>query len=276
MDSRWPARPLYLYLANGITTIRDFGPAGSDLTYALRWRDELDAGTMTGPALYTSGLHVRYDTGTSLSPQEIVEWNGMQGFDFLKIYSYVTYADFQEAMETARQLGMYTAGHIPYPVGLEGVIAEGLNEIAHIEELVWEFVEFDRDTSLPWEDWLSYLIGQILQQFDISSGFDRDDFLERYGDRLETVIAVLQSHEIPVCTTMIIDDLIVEKLFAPEDFLSRPEIIYMPEDYVLDFMEGNEKHQLQFSGIEDLAHHKYGLDKLLLDELHRAGVPLLL
>ena len=28
IGSRWPVRPLYLYLANGITTIRNFGPAG--------------------------------------------------------------------------------------------------------------------------------------------------------------------------------------------------------------------------------------------------------
>ena len=276
MGGRWPVRPMYLYLANGITTIRDFGPTGSDLTYALRWRDELDSGAMTGPALFTSGMHVRYDTGTTMSPQEIVQWNSTQGFDFLKIYSYLTYADYQEAMATSRQLGMYTAGHIPYTVGLGGVIAEGMNEIAHIEELDWEFVDFDRNASLPWADWLPFVIGRVLQQFDISAGFDRDDFLAEYGDRLATVVGLLRSNQVPVCTTMIIDDRIVEKLFAPEEFLSRPEIIYLPQDYLQAFMAGVEKHQLQFLGIEDLAHYKFELDKLLLDELHRAGVPLLL
>lgn len=276
LGSRWPVCPLYLYLANGVTTVRDFGPAGGDLTYTLRWRDDLDWRTMTGPALYTSGMHVRFDRGTSLSAREIVEWNHTHGFDFLKIYSYVSSADFQAALATARDLGMYVAGHIPYPVGLESVIAEGIDEIAHVEELDWEFVEFDRNAAVAWEGWLPFLIGHILQQVDISSGFDREGFQVRYGDRLQAVVALLESNEIPVCTTMIIDDRIVEKLFSPEDFLSRPEIIYMPQDYLDAFREGVEKHQVQFRGIESLAHYKYGLDKLLLDELHRAGVPLLL
>jgi hypothetical protein len=68
LDSRWPVLPLYLYLFNGVTTIRDFGPNGNDLTYSLRWRDEINSGTIIGPTLYTSGLNVRYDTGITLSP----------------------------------------------------------------------------------------------------------------------------------------------------------------------------------------------------------------
>ena len=276
LDTRWPVCPLYLYLANGVTTIRDFGPKGSDVTYSLGWRDNIDAGTMSGPKLYTSGLQVRYDTGLTMSPQEIVRWNDAQGFDFLKIYSYISYVDFQEAMATAVQLGMYTAGHIPYPVGLDRVIAEGYNEIAHIEELEWEFVEFNRDTVMAWGNWLPYVIGCVLQQNDIASGFNLGDFLTRYGDRLTAVINILQSNNIPLCTTLIVDDLIVEKLFSPGAFLSRPEIIYMPQDYLSAFNQGQEKHQLQFQGIEDLATFKYEFDKVLLDELHRAGVTLLL
>jgi len=276
LNNHWPVSPLYLYLANGVTTIRDFGPNGNDLTYSLRWRDEINSGTMIGPTLYTSGLNVRYDTGITLSPQEIVQWNYTQGFDFLKIYSYVSYADFQAAMATAQQLGMYTTGHIPFPVGLDLVIAEGYDEIAHVEELDWEFVEFNRDTVMAWGNWLPYLIGCVLQQNDVASGFDLGDFQSRYGDRLAAVISILQSNNIPLCTTMIVDDLIVEKLFAPGTFLSRPEIIYMPQDYLTAFNQGVEKHQMQFKGIEHLATFKYGFDKMLLDELHRAGVRLLL
>lgn len=276
LDTRWPVCPLYLYLANGVTTIRDFGPSGSNLTYSLDWRDHIDAGTMIGPKLYTSGMNVRYDTGITLSPQEIVAWNFAQGFDFLKVYSYVSYADFQEAMATALQLGMYTAGHIPYPVGLDRVIAEGYNEIAHVEELDWEFVEFNRDTVMAWGDWLPYLIGCIFQQNDIAAGFNFGDFQEKYGDRLAEVVSLLYSNNIPVCTTMIIDDLIVEKLFAPGTFLSRPEIMYMPQDYISAFNSGQEKHQVQFRGIEDLAPFKYDFDKFLFNELHQAGVLLLL
>ena len=179
-------------------------------------------------------------------------------------------------MATAKQSGMYTAGHIPYSIGLEGVVNEGCNEIAHIEELIWEFVEFNCDTLLSSEEWLPYLIGNILQQNDIGSGFNTGEFYAKYGDRVATVVSLLQSNKIPLCTTMIIDDVIAEKLFAPGEFLSRPELIFMPNYYLTAFNQGVEKHQLQFKGIEPLAHFKYGTDKVLLNELHRAGVPLLL
>jgi len=200
----------------------------------------------------------------------------MQGFDFLKIYSYISPEDYHAVMTTAKQSGMYTAGHIPYSIGLEGVIDEGCNEIAHIEELIWEFVEFNRDTSLSSEEWLPYLIGNILQQNDIASGFNTGEFYAKYGTRLATVVGILQSNNIPLCTTMIVDDIITEKLFAPGTFLSRPELLYLPLDYISAFNQGMEKHQMQFKGIEPLIYFKYGTDKILLDELHRAGVPLLL
>jgi len=259
-----------------VTTIRDFGPRGNDLTYVLRWRDEINEGSRIGPAIYASGLRPGHTSAGNQDSQNIVQWNHSQGFDFLKMYSYISYVDFQAAMATARQLGMYTAGHIPYPVGLEGVIAEGYNEIAHIEELDWEFVEFNRDKVLAPEDWMPYLIGCVLQQYDVASGFDPGDIQTRYGDRLATVISLLQSNNIPLCTNMIVDDLIVEKLFAPETFLSHPEISYMPQDYLTRFSQGVEKHQMQLQGIEDLATYKYKMDKFLLNELHQAGIPLLL
>jgi imidazolonepropionase-like amidohydrolase len=276
LSSRWPVSPLHLYLANGVTTIRDFGPRGNDLTYILRWRDEINEGSRIGPAIYASGLRPGHSSTVNQDSQRIVQWNHAQGFDFLKIYSYISYVDFQGVMATARQLGMYTAGHIPYPVGLEGVIAEGYDEIAHIEELDWEFVEFNRDIILAQGDWMPYLIGCVLRQNDVASGFDLEDIQTRYGDRLATVISLLQSNNIPLCTTMIVDDLIVEKLFAPETFLSRPEIRYMPQDYLTKFNQGAEKHQMQLQGIEDLAPYKYEMDIFLLKELHQAGIPLLL
>ena len=35
----WPVMPLKLYLANGVTTIRCFGPLGGPPEYVLKWRD---------------------------------------------------------------------------------------------------------------------------------------------------------------------------------------------------------------------------------------------
>ena len=276
LSADWPVSPLHLYLANGVTTLRDFGPRGDDLTYVLRWRDEIDEGSLMGPTIYASGLRPGHPSAGNRDPQSIVQENSAQGFHFLKIYSYLSRDEYHAVMTTARQLGMYTAGHIPFPVGFDGILTEGMNEIAHIEELDWEFVEFNRDTTLTWQEWLPYLISSIFQQTDILAGFDLGSFQAEYGDTLSKIIRNSSSANIAYCTTLIVDDLIVEKLYDPAAFLARPEIVYLPQGYLQAFQQGMDKHQRIFQGVEDLGTFKYGLDKMLLDELHRAGIVLLL
>ncbi|MCK5635605.1 MAG: hypothetical protein KAI06_10975, partial [Anaerolineales bacterium] len=107
----WPVSPLILYLANGVTTIRDFGPSGSDLTYALRWRDQIKAGTRIGPTIYATGK-ILFASPLS-DPRGLVRENRDLGFDFLKLYSYLSPQDAREALATAKELGMYSAGHVP-------------------------------------------------------------------------------------------------------------------------------------------------------------------
>lgn len=53
----WPFHPLDLYLANGVTTVRDLD--GRD--FMLQWRDEIKAGKRSGPTLYVAAPTIRGD-----------------------------------------------------------------------------------------------------------------------------------------------------------------------------------------------------------------------
>ena len=152
----WPVHPLHLYLANGVTTVRDFAPQGSPLTYALKWRDEIRDGNRIGPTIYASGK-LLYASPFG-DPEGIVRQNSDLGFDFLKLYSFLSKDDYQKAMQAAKALSMYTAGHIPYAVGLDGALDEGMDEIAHVEELLPEFFVIDRERQLSPEEWMPYII----------------------------------------------------------------------------------------------------------------------
>ena len=55
LNKDWQVSPLSLFLVNGVTTIRDFGPIGKSQTYALRWREEISKGNLDGPTIYASG-----------------------------------------------------------------------------------------------------------------------------------------------------------------------------------------------------------------------------
>jgi hypothetical protein len=270
----WPVDPLYLYLANGVTTVRDFAPSGSPLNYALQWREEISAGTRVGPTIYVSGK-LLYASPLD-DPVGIVRQNHELGFDFLKIYSFLSTGDFQQAMMGAKALGMYTAGHIPYAVGLDGVLAEEMDEIAHVEELLFEFIEFDRDQQFAPEEWMVYLAESALLQFNLDSSTYQADFEKENSALLQNIADRLQSAHIPVCTTMVLDDVIQLKLFQPAVFLARSGNRYFESGYLDSFRDGEEKHQVQCRGVEDLCAFKYELDRWVLQGLHAGDVLLLL
>jgi hypothetical protein len=264
----WPLSQLDMYLANGVTTVRDLD--GRD--FMLQWRDEIKTGQRSGPTIYVSAPTIR---GYEKNPAELVLKRN-SGYDCIKLYSYLSKENYQKVMAIAKKNQLYTIGHIPFAVGLDGVIAADMDEIAHVEELSFELIDFDRTKNLNPEEWLPYIIKHAMQQNKMSLGFNINDLNNDQSARLASVINKLKSAQIPVCTTLVVDDVIVQKLFKPDEFVARLQSRYLPQTYKEAFLQGKEKHQKQFKGIEELAPFKYGLDKTLLLELHRAGLPLVL
>ena len=160
--NNWPVSPLRMYLANGVTTIRCLGPKGRDQKYALRWREKITKGRLIGPAIYASGP-IFY--GPVPEPERTIHSQMDNGFDFIKLYSFLSKKEFQEIMTKAKQEGVYTIWHIPFQVGLDGVLAEELDEIAHIEELAWEFVHFNKLLKITGKKWISYVIKMAYKQY---------------------------------------------------------------------------------------------------------------
>ncbi len=277
LTDAWPVSPLNLYLANGVTTIRDFGPRGKPLTYALGWRDEIKKKNLDGPTIYASGLSPGHPSaGRDGDPRKIVEWDKAQGFDFLKLYSFLSRDEFHEAMTAAKQFDMYTTGHIPFSVGLDGVISEGMDEIAHIEELDFEFLDFDRNKRMDPKQWFLYIIETAVKQYRSSFGLDVEDLKKSHEEAISAVVSKLKGANIPICTTLVVGEIIVQKLLEPEAFLARPVNKYLPKLYWDAFRRGKEKHQVQFRGNEPFAPFKYTIERILLSELQKAGIGLVL
>ena len=273
LSPEWPVSPFNLYLANGVTTIRCFGPIGKSPNYILIWRDAINKGKLSGPTVITCGS-ILY--GPVEDPQRFVREQKDGGFDFLKIYSFVSKDEFHKAMMTAKQLGIYTAGHIPFSVGLDGVLLEGMNEIAHIEELDFEFIDFDRTRKLGRIEWFRYILHTASRQHKTLIDLDIGDLEERYGKIISTTVDKLRTANVPVCTTLVVGEGITKKLHETDAFLARPENRYLPRCYIDMFRKGKEKHQLIFKGYENFGSFKYNLERLLLIKLKKAGIPLLL
>ena len=98
LNGSWPVTPFDLFLANGVTTIRDFGPHGVPPDYALRWRTEIKKGRFRGPTIYAAGP-ILY--GPMDNAERTVRAQHEQGFDFVKLYSFLSKTEFHDAIATA-------------------------------------------------------------------------------------------------------------------------------------------------------------------------------
>jgi len=270
----WPVSPLSLYIANGVTTIRDFGPSGSEIIYPFRWRDEISAGLRIGPSIITSGK-ILYKSPL-VDPAGLVIENYSSGFDFLKVYSYPFEEDLRIALQKADELDFYSSGHIPFSVGLQYVISLGLDEIAHVEELLYEFIDFDRDQELQPDEWWNIVRAPIVARYMKSPDQFFDDFYRENSSGLNEIANFLAEEKIPVCTTMDVDEVVLLKNFFPDKFLARPENIYLEKGYIESFLAGDEKHLNQCRGVEDICAAKVDIDKWILQGLQREDVLLIL
>jgi imidazolonepropionase-like amidohydrolase len=282
-QTAWSVNPLRLYLANGVTTLRDNGPfpdVSGDSSYLNQWQDEIRAGSRIGPTLYTSG--VRPGDGSprgSGDPVELVRWNHERGFDFLKIYSLLSVEDFQAAMKTAKELGMYTTGHIPWAVGLDGVLAEGMDEIAHVEELEYEFLDFDRNQIFTGENFI-FIMDKAYGQIDMSSRDTVAAWESEHILDLKRIADQIRTAGVPVCTTLAIAESAPVIALHPEAWVARPELKFEMVGYVESFKRGESRYQVACRRNVQMKKYcenvKYEFDRWILSGLHEAGVQLLL
>lgn len=131
---------LPLYVANGVTTIRD---ASGDLPLdVLNWRREITEGSLFGPRLLSSGPKIEgikpvwkgtIETGTEADVDRAIAQLQSLDVDFVKITdSTLTPELFLYAVKQARAAGLRTSGHIPLQIPMHQVVDAGLSSIEHL------------------------------------------------------------------------------------------------------------------------------------------------
>ena len=124
---------LFLYVANGITTVR--GMLGAPGQLELRTRT--NRGELLGPTLYLAGPS--FNGNSVNTPEDAVRMVREQraaGWDLLKIHPGLTRPEYDAMARTAAQEGLRFGGHVPADVGLMHAIAMGQETFDHVDGYV--------------------------------------------------------------------------------------------------------------------------------------------
>ncbi len=270
MILQWPYSHLAQYIANGVTTIRDLGGA----PFMLKWRKEINGGKRLGPNLFVACPTIR---GFESNVPQLAETYAKSDYDCMKLYSFFTsQGAFSNAVQTAHAQGVYTVGHIPFKAGLEGVIAAGMKEIAHIEEIAWWVIGWDTTLDLEGAQWLVHLLQRFKKNYPDVPGVPMETFKEKIKEKVEGLVKKIKAADITVCSTLIADENLALKFTDLEKILARPSAPYLPRIFTEAIEDGTDRHLQLLKGNEGIIPYAYEVCKAMMKELKRRGVPIVL
>ena len=261
-----------LFLANGVTTIRDL--AQGSPPSVLHYRGEIESGKRLGP-----NILVAYTVwGGEKDIAGVVEGQRPLGYDCLKVNSFFTQAGFDTVMQKSKELRWYTLGHIPQTVRLDGVLAGGMNELSHIEELmIFEMIDIDWSKVTDNESFDA----QFMEAFHAIGkrylNASAEEIRAAFGDKVKETVRKFRGRDITLTTTMIIHEDIMNKLLDIEKIKAAPHAKYIAPRFWTDVATGNDKHQKMIVKGEERAWFLvYELQNMVLRELKKNDVSLVL
>lgn len=122
-----------LYLQYGIVKVL----ALNGEPQLLQHRDSIRKGLVNGPEIQCSGQRVNDSSMTAAQAKELLQNLKAAGYDFVKIYSDLSKAGFDEISREAYKYGLRIVGHIPQRVTTSGVLHSKQELIAHAEEFLY-------------------------------------------------------------------------------------------------------------------------------------------
>ena len=207
---------LLLYLANGVTEIREMG--GEE--FRLDLKKEIENGRI-GPKMWVASppLGTANDLGSwfismtrssinvddAKEAEEMIETLFKKGYDGVKIYSHLNKESYLAATKKAKALGMPIVGHIPWSVALTDVWSSGQNEIAHIEEVM----------------------NALRRNYGRIEDGEGDKFLAYVTEESASIADNLLANDIAVTTTLWLVESFVRQKFELDKVLSEIPLAYV-------------------------------------------------
>lgn len=254
-DSRHLDRDFSLFVANGITTIR--GMLGKPSHLALR--QQLLDGEVFGPRLITSGpsLNGRTVHGGPDARRQVRD-QAAAGYDFIKVHPGLSADEFTALAETANELGIPFAGHVPVAVGVRAALGLNMATIDHLDGYLVSL--------LPAH---SYESGGYGGFFDIMLAADLDP------QQISAIAAATAASGTWNVPTQVLIEQRVSATPASE-LQNRAEMKYMPAETVERWIATKQALLSERDFDPEVAELAIVLRRQLILALHEAGARLLL
>jgi imidazolonepropionase-like amidohydrolase len=147
----WDRFELGLYLANGVTTVRNLW----GVPLHLRIKDEIADGELIGPMFYTSSpkLTGPDDLGDDKvqiqsveQARELVQDYNKRGYDFIKTYAGITEPLFEAIVEEATSLDLDIVSHPSFQMTYSKNFIDQVATIEHAEDIVQQPLNYQLDS----------------------------------------------------------------------------------------------------------------------------------
>ncbi len=150
-NERHNAAMLKLYVANGVTTILNL----TGTPHHLNLRAKIKSGELFGPELYTSGPFISDAPVHTPTPEEVerdVVEQKRAGYDLIKIHGDFSREAYRRLFQVARREGIRVIGHAPRNLGVEPMLEERQDAVAHSEEYLYAYFFYKMDESIKTAD----------------------------------------------------------------------------------------------------------------------------
>ncbi len=253
-DADYAEDVLFLYVSNGVTTVRNM----SGHTWHLQLRERVENGEVIGPTLYAASPFLNPDNaGTPEAVERTVREYHAAGFDLIKVGNFPPEA-YPRMAETAHALGMPFGGHIPQGVGLTGALDARQTSIDHFDR----YAEF------------------LVPEGAATRGRDPGFFGSGWVDLIDTGrIPEAVTRTVAAGTWNVPTLSLVEHLASPEPaeaMIQRPEMRYMPQRVRDGWVRAKREFEARPDFQPGAARRLVEVRQQLTKALHDAGAPIAL
>ena len=255
-DRQYLEDVLFLYVANGVTTVR--GMQGREGHIELR--GQIDRHEVLGPRFITSGpaLNGNVVDGPDEARLFVLD-QADAGYDFIKLLRGLTREEFDAAVQAASDAGTHVAGHVSEDVGVARALEARQATIDHLD-------------GFP-----QYLLPPQVDQSAIDPGFYGVNILDRIDeDRIAQLAREARDAGVWIVPTNTMIANVALPSPSAEELGARPQMAYLPPALVQGWVESKQRRVGEINLSPGDGERLVDLRNRIVKALHDEGVGLLL